>query len=195
MRVFHLRVHMLEVVVQFDSVGPCGLEPVCRGARFRIGRIERDRAQVVRKRQRVVIARLMESSLSVENRRSVGRERFGAIEGVARLFQPPQREKRISQTDERVNVLRLHRENRTIHISGVLRMAHPRVEPGNPDASLDIVRIRGRQGLKLFQGRAVGAGVCRSFRFGTRIGRDVVGKDVLGTLDGLDCHPRHHGQL
>ena len=68
-------------------------------------------------------------------------------------------------------MLGLHRENRPIHIDGVFWMAHARVEPRNPNACLDIVGIRGRQGLELFQRRAVRAGVCRSFRFGTRIGR------------------------
>ena len=156
-RVIGVDVEMLVVVVDLQPVRPLRAESVEVAARIRIGGIDGDRAQVVRQRERVVIRRVVQPALRSEDGRPVRGERFGAIERVGRILQVPYRHQGLPQPHQRIHVLRLHGDDRTIDVDRSFRMPHPRMQAGNPQSRLDIVGIRGGDSLELLQRCGIGA--------------------------------------
>ena len=165
MRILDICAHMLEVVIEVQSVGARCPERVGLRARVRVSRVERDGPQEIRQRQRRMVAGPVQLSLSSQDVRTIGRERLGAIERITRFPQPAPLPERVSKPDERLHVLRLHHENGAIHVGRMFRTTHPTVQARNPQARLDVVRIRRGEGLELLQRGCVRTGVGEPFRF------------------------------
>ena len=113
----------------------------------------------------------MQTPLRRENRRPIGRERFGAAQRVGSLTEARQQGQRFAEADQRVDVLRLRRDNRLIDVGRPLGMSHLRVQPRNPQPRVDVVGVERRERLKLFQRFRVRSRSREAFRFGALIRR------------------------
>ena len=112
----------------------------------------------------------MEPPLRREHRGLVGRDGLRAVQRVGRVGQPADRRQVAAEADERVDILRRHRDDRAIHVDRTLGTAHQPVQPRDPQSRLEIVRVRGRDRLELLERAGVLAAARQAFRLGALIG-------------------------
>jgi hypothetical protein len=135
----------------------------------------------------------MQLSLCGKNRRTITGERFGAVQHVARFRQPAERHKRLSQSDQRIQVLWLHCQNRSIDVDRVLRMSHLGMQPRDPEPCLDVVRIGRGDRLKLLQRAGIVSRLCHPFRLCPLV-RSLRGDEQGHAQDG-GWNKHHEGDL
>jgi hypothetical protein len=193
MCVVHIGIQVLEHVVELNAVRACGAERVGGSACLRVSGLKCEGAHEVRERQRGVVAGLMQPPLCRQQRRSIRGERLSPVQRVGSVVQLPQCYERVPQTDERVHVLRLHREDRSIHCLCMFGAAHQRMEPRNPDPGIDVVGVGRGERLKLLQRGFIAARPGQPFSLGALIRR--LGKREQSNAQNGGGNEGHVGEL